>query len=303
MFVTTLLCLTTLASFPILAAEVHRHALVIGINRGGLEYAAHDAQGFAGLIESPRGGNFPVENVRLLLNEQATREGILVGGIEWIGKRVRDDQALGFETLVYIFLATHGIVRPGTNQAYFMPWGSNFDSPQGLGIRADEFIAEIRAEIPASRVIYFLDACHSAASVMGGGQIRGDSVNIYNSLDLLFKTDLRNQDVTRMGFLSAQPHELSYEDPKLAHGVFTYFVLRGLGDLEADRRPTGNEDGKVTADELIRYLELKVPAYVKSMFRELADPPTQTPQVSPGYKPDAPLAGGIVPILRPAEHH
>jgi hypothetical protein len=271
-------------------AELRKHALVIGINGLGLNFADQDAQAFASFIETRQGGNFPSANVRLQVNGQASREGILVQGIAWVGKRVREDRERGYETLVYIFFAGHGQKRPTTDEAYLLPAGADPEAPQGLGIRADDFVAEIRKEIQASRIVYFLDACHAGASVTQGGIAREVASNVYSSLDPLFQKDLARQPISRMGFLSAQPHQESYEDPNVGHGVFTHYLLRGLQWLEADQKPFGNDDGVVTADELARYLDVKVPAHVKGMFAGVSDPPRQYPEPSPGYDHEFPLA-------------
>ncbi len=49
-------------------------------------------------------------------------------------------------------------------------------------------------------------------------------------------------------------NEVSGEDDKLQHGVFTYFLLEGLrGKADKDR------DGIITVDEVYRYVSREVP--------------------------------------------
>jgi uncharacterized caspase-like protein len=49
-------------------------------------------------------------------------------------------------------------------------------------------------------------------------------------------------------------NEVSSEDDKLKHGVFTYFLLEGLrGKADMDK------DGIITVDEAYRYVSLEVP--------------------------------------------
>jgi len=74
-------------------------------------------------------------------------------------------------------------------------------------------------------------------------------------------------------FLAAsQADQSSFENGTLQHGVFTYFLLRGLGDkalpaveelspitkAEADT----NGDGRVAVEEMKEYLDEKVPPFV-----------------------------------------
>ena len=54
-----------------------------------------------------------------------------------------------------------------------------------------------------------------------------------------------------VGFISAaRATERSYEKDDFNHGVFTYCLVEGLSGA-AD----GNEDGKVTFDEIVQYLD------------------------------------------------
>ena len=61
----------------------------------------------------------------------------------------------------------------------------------------------------------------------------------------------------------------------LKHGIFTYFVLKGLGGI-AD----GNGDHAVSVEELFRYVEREVPrkAYEPPLDRE------QVPQILPSVE-------------------
>jgi uncharacterized caspase-like protein len=49
-------------------------------------------------------------------------------------------------------------------------------------------------------------------------------------------------------------NEVSEEDEKLEHGIFTYYLLEGLkGKADID------EDGLITVDEAYRYVSKRVP--------------------------------------------
>jgi hypothetical protein len=77
-----------------------------------------------------------------------------------------------------------------------------------------------------------------------------------------------------MGFLSSLANQKSYEDPDRQHGLFTYYLLRGL-EGEADEPPSGNNDGVVRAGELLAYLQRVVPARAKEL--QISQMPTLTP--------------------------
>ncbi len=83
-----------------------------------------------------------------------------------------------------------------------------------------------------------------------------------------------------LAILSAsRANELSQEDSKWGggHGVFTYYLIRGLGG-EADKSPS---DGFVTLRELRDYLYDKVSQCTSNL---------QTPELVGNYDPNLPIA-------------
>src|SRR5689334_22273909 len=81
------------------------YALVIGIdsyqNIGPLLHAANDARALADVLVKKFG--FPVENVRVLLNSDATRENILREFLLWA-----DTSRIGPDDRIIVFFAGHG---------------------------------------------------------------------------------------------------------------------------------------------------------------------------------------------------
>jgi hypothetical protein len=64
----------------------------------------------------------------------------------------------------------------------------------------------------------------------------------------------------RLFLAASQEDEFSYEDAALGHGVFTYYLLRGLGAMDGVTTPEADadQDGRVTVEELRVYLEREV---------------------------------------------
>ena len=64
----------------------------------------------------------------------------------------------------------------------------------------------------------------------------------------------------RLFLAASQETEVSYEDSELGHGVFTYYLLRGLGALEGQKtlEADADKDGRVTVEELETYLAREV---------------------------------------------
>jgi hypothetical protein len=68
----------------------------------------------------------------------------------------------------------------------------------------------------------------------------------------------------RLVFATSQQGEPSVESSKLEHGVFSYYLLKGLqGDADVAEHG-GNEDGVVTVDEVILYVGTMVRKYTRN---------------------------------------
>jgi protein O-mannosyl-transferase len=95
------------------------------------------------------------------------------------------------------------------------------------------------------RVLLFVDVCK--AGTIGTIHNTTVSTNVQQLGDI--QGDL-------FGLLASRPREVSLEGPEFGggHGVFSYFVIKGL-EGAADE----NKDGVVEADELIKYVSAQVP--------------------------------------------
>jgi uncharacterized caspase-like protein len=106
--------------------------------------------------------------------------------------------------------------------------------------------------LKAKRVITFADTCHSygfTGARAGAGQRHAN--NLVNQYLQRYASKGERAVIT-----ASDISESSFEDAKWGegHGVFTYFLLQGLGG-KAD----ANHDGVVTAGELFNYLRQSVP--------------------------------------------
>lgn len=280
---TLLLIFLPLTSF---AQPKNKFALIIGVTgypnyskaSDKLNYADDDAKMFFDFLTDPEGPAVPVPNIVYLINNKATRRNIMQG-IEYISKRASmDDQ-------VYIFFSGHNETDPRTNASYFMPFEADNDSPSLDGLKADDFVSQIQTSIDARSIVYFIDACH-AASVYNQGSVKGgrDSklISVFN--EQWNNVNSADGRTSHLAILSAQANQSSFEHRDLRHGVFTWFLIKGLRG-EADRTGRGDRNGIVDASEIYLYVLDSVEYYVKRKFN--AD---QSPFKSPGFKGSYPLA-------------
>src|SRR5262249_8177119 len=99
----------------------------------------------------------------------------------------------------------------------------------------------VGSKIHASSKILMTDACHS-------GAITPEKAQDVNTRLLNFKQSIFSLTASR-----ARESSLEHPDLEGGHGVFTYYVYKGL-EGEAD----ANGDGVVTADELQDYVRKRV---------------------------------------------
>lgn len=224
----------------VLPSDGSRHGLVIGIEeyrdaRLNLRCAAADAQTIFGLMIDPDCGMFHKNNVRLLLNEQATREGI------WRALSSLRRNA-GENDTVWVYYAGHA--APEESSLYWVTHDADVDDLYGTGLSNDQ-ISKVLDDIRAKRLLVLLDCCHAAATAAQKNPTRA-----VLTADEVFSCYKGHGRIT---LSSSDGKEKSVELGDVGHGAFTYFLEQGLrGEADTDG------DGVVTADELWSYLRSKV---------------------------------------------
>ena len=94
-------------------------ALVVGVSDypfvTPLNYAAEDALLMYDFLQSSAGGNVSPANMRLLINEEATAQNIVIRGLSWIENTVKPVQG----DRIIIYLAGHGDAI-SSDEAFFL---------------------------------------------------------------------------------------------------------------------------------------------------------------------------------------
>lgn len=219
------------------------YALVVGIagyqdpKVPKLLYSERDAQSIFDVLISPEGGNFHRENVHLLIGPKATLANLRHEVEEWLPGQAKD----GDRVLVYF--AGHGFLFKGLG--YLAPYDIDISPGQiaVTGYPMDELGKTIGGKIRAKDKILLTDSCHSGA------------IHPEDTEDINHR--LIELDKSLFSLTASRDREVSYEGESWGggHGVFTYFVVRGL-EGDADE----NGDGVVNADELQDYVRRNVRA-------------------------------------------
>ena len=83
-------------------------------------------------------------------------------------------------------------------------------------------------------------------------------------------------------FSASRFNQVAYDSPELQHGVFTYFLLKGLqGDAS-------RHNGDVTPEDLAIYLNREIPQYVESKLKGSQNPETILAGSAAGTQPVVP---------------
>ena len=252
-----------------------KYAVVVGIARysdssGGitsLQFSDRDAQEFRDFLLSPGGGSFPKDNVRLLLNEDATSQNVRSALFTFLTKAQPQDE-------VVLYIAGHGAPDPNDpRNLYLLTYDTKLDDMGGTAFPMWQLQDVFTRVLKAKRVVTFADTCHSYG--FSGERSRGKkSNNLVNQYVARFANDSDRAVIT-----ASDISQLSYESDKWGggHGVFTFYLLKGLHG-EADF----NKDGTVTAGELFSYIHDNV---------DKATDGNQSPMALPGLAERLPLSG------------
>ena len=249
-------------SEPVFPAQ--KWALIIGVSRyrrvrPPLSYAASDAQAMAQFLQE---AGFPPDHIKVLVDQDATLVNVQAE-LDWLRRNAAP------QDLVVIYFSGHGYQgkddpndlrnrNPNDEEdgldEFFVLYDAIPDSLEATCLRDDDFgvfLDSLRSE----HVVILFDSCYS------GGGARGVKALPRGAKPVLGKLDIFTGDFSPRGKIvlaASREDQESYEAPQLKHGVFTYFLLRGLkGEADAD------QDHNITMEELYQYVSDKVEDWVR----------------------------------------
>ena len=233
------------------------YILAIGVGRypnfpveNQLKFASKDAKDFVTTMAAQKGALYRDVEVRLLMDETATRDSVL-DGLEWIQRSTTS------KDVAMIFLSGHGI-NDSTGVYYFIP--SNFDKTaiKRTGVPYGD-IKNTIANL-AGKTLVFVDTCHSG-NIMGSRKALGDMTNIAN--------ELASAENGAVVFASSTGRQYSLERPDWNNGAFTKALVEGLNG-----RADYTRKGRISINMLDLYLSERV----KELTEGQQTPTTTKPQ-------------------------
>ena len=236
--------------------EVKVWAVVVGCayyqHMKTLRYTDDDAYQFYAFLKSLEGGALNDDQVKVLIDENATHDNILAA--------MRDTYRQADENDVILFyFSGHGL--PGA----FLP--VDYDGTE-LALKHDE-VHEILESSRSRHKLVIADACHSGSLAARSGDANQQLLTDYYSA-------LDNARSSTALMMSSKGEEISLEDGGLRSGVFSHYLIRGMkGEADA------NHDRIVSIQELFAYVHREVRGYTGNV---------QTPTLTGNYDEHMPIS-------------
>lgn len=204
-------------------------ALIVGISKFknpsyNLKYAAKDARDFADYLIKE--GNFAPDHVKVLLDENATREAIMSA----FGDKYLPRVSMPGD-LVVIYVSTHGTPssRDKGGENYIVAYDTDRDNLYATGIEMEDLNKRIKRSVHTDRALIIMDTCYSGgatASAKGG------------ELPANFDAASIAQGTGHLVICSSDKEERSWESNNYPNGIFTHWLLQAL------RQEAGKTDVK-----------------------------------------------------------
>lgn len=225
------------------------HALFVGVGTyidegvSPIEESVNDATDLKSIFTDPEKAGYSPDNVQLITNEKATKEGIING----FDKLIADTDE---NSTVVVYYSGHGTVTQSKETFLLVPHNytsSNFDT----WLMDTEFQQKI-SEVKAKKMIVMLDACHSAGmskskSIGGAAGIESVSKSIRSLATKL------SEGSGRAIFSSCTDNELSWILGR--NSIFTQSIMEALNG----EHPHDEEDNVVNLLQMADYVFKQVP--------------------------------------------
>ncbi|UKO96586.1 nSTAND1 domain-containing NTPase [Nostoc sp. UHCC 0870] len=239
--------------------------LLVGVNQyqdeklSSLRYSAVDCQGLAAaLVDATQAFSHKQEWVH---HDFVSQQPLL--------SKVRDslDQishtAQPQDTILFYF-SGHGMLEPNSQQAILCLADTQTDDLLNTGLELQELL-QLLGNSQAQTQLVWLDACHSGSLSFRGTRSDTTQSALPNPTPQIVEL-LRQRAKQSKGFyalLSCDTNQQSWEFPELGHGVFTYYLMRGLRGEAADSQ------GLIDADGLYRYVYHQTKQYIEQTNQQL----------------------------------
>jgi len=240
------------------------YAIVIGIEKyrqrlPQVDFAVSDARLMTAYLTKVMG--YPEENVVTLINEHAAKSDFAKYFERWLGNNVSRDG------IVFVYYSGHGAPNPKTGDAYLVPYDSDPTFLVETGYPLQK-LYEALSRLPVRDVVVVLDSCFS-----GGG---GRSIIAKGARPLVVTMDVASIAKNTVVLSASSGDQISSTYEEKGHGLFTYFMLKGIKNRAATLSAGGIDIG-----ELFAYIKPQVERTARKTYNNEQSPKLIAP---PGQK-------------------
>ena len=232
-------------------------AVVIGVESyqyvPDAAYAYNDAEVFREYLAETMG--MKRQRIKLATNSKATQAEFskLLGPNGWLARNITKGKSD-----VVVYFSGHGIASPDAKSSGLLP--HDVDPNYSVGLQTTQLYQDLAA-MGAKSVTVFLDACFT-------GQTRNSEMLIANARPIVIKPLAAAVPDNITVISAASGSQISGALEEKEHGLFTYYLLKGLGG-DAD----SNKDKSINISELKSFVSAKVKEQAALNGRE------QTPEI------------------------
>ena len=233
----------------------------------GVKFAVRDAEVVADYFRTA--GGISARQIKVVTNDYALKDDLAEVFEKWLPEHV------GPDSVVLVFFSGRAIMDPSTGVVSLIPHdGSQASSPRLFSLRR---LQAALTRLAIQQAVLLLDVSLT---------VPPSSVS-QNHRDPVWDTGASAvRDGKLVQILGIHGIQEAHQYEQGQHGLFTYYLLKGLGGT-ADQ----DQDGIVTVGELFDYVHAQVPKTAKVVYGN-----EQEPSCVPTLGPRAPIRG--LPLAR-----
>ncbi|MBW4627948.1 MAG: caspase domain-containing protein [Brasilonema octagenarum HA4186-MV1] len=245
--------------------------LLVGVNEyqdqtlPSLRYPALDCQGLGEALSKATQG-FP--NKEVIVHHDFAAQAPTLQKIRGSLQKIVS-QSKSQDTIL-LYFSGHGMLEPNTQQSVLCLADTHKDNLLGTGLGMQNLL-QMLGTSSANQQLLCLDTCHSGdLKLLGGNRGTARDGDVPNTsltpTTQVMMNALRQRAAQSKGFcalLSCDQGQKSWEFPELGHGVFTYYLMRGILGEAAD------SSGMIEADGLYKYVYRKTQQYIDKLNQQL----------------------------------
>ncbi len=220
----------------------NNYALIIGVGND-LPVTVADATAIYNILVDPELSGYKKENIILLTDVNASRQGIL-DGLDELKAKTNEQSS------VFLYYSGHGGFYEPWNQFYLVPNNFDSDNYEETWVKAEELKTKLAA-LDTDKLIFLLDCCH-AAGMTKNEAVAEPIAKLSKANALAEKIDAK----TGMSILSScREDQLSWILEGDSNSLFTKCLIEVLRGQHQDNF----DEEFIRISEVVQYIFKKVP--------------------------------------------